>query len=84
MHHVSRIVVVGKADSGENPRWRRRVTVDGEASVACVGRGVAQELQQVVRKLLTPTVESVGVGSDVIDEDSGGGGEDGCRRPSGG
>jgi hypothetical protein len=80
---VSRIVVVGKADSGENPRWWRRVTIDGEASVAGVGRGVAQELQQVVRKLLTPTVESVGVGSDVIDEDSGGGG-DGCRRPSGG
>jgi hypothetical protein len=81
---VSRIVVVGKADSGENPRWRRRITVDGEASVAGVGRGVAQELQQVVRKLLTPTVESVGVGSDVIDEDSGCGGEDGCRRLSGG
>jgi hypothetical protein len=81
---VSRIVVVGKADSGKNPRWRQRVTVDGEASVAGVGRGVAQELQQIMKNLLTPTVESVGVGSDVINEDSGGGGKDGCRRPSGG
>jgi hypothetical protein len=81
---MSRTVVVGRADSDENPRWRRRVTVDGEASVASIGGGVAQELQQVVRKLLTPTVESVGVGSDVIDEDSGGGGEDGRRRSSGG
>jgi hypothetical protein len=37
-----------------------------------------------VGKLLTQTIGSISVGSEVIDEDSGGSGEDGCRRSSGG
>jgi hypothetical protein len=56
---VSRTVVVRRADADENPRWRRRVTVDGEVSVTGVDGGVAQKLQRVVGKLLTQTIGSV-------------------------
>jgi hypothetical protein len=41
-HHVSRTIVVRRADPDENPRWRWRVTVDDEVSVTDVGGGVAQ------------------------------------------
>jgi hypothetical protein len=75
--------VVRRADPNENPRWWRRVTVDGKVPVTGVGGGVAHYLQWVVGKLLTQTIGSVCVGSEAIDEDSGGGGEDECRRASG-
>jgi hypothetical protein len=39
---MSRTEVIRRADPDENPRWRWRVTVDGEVSVTGVGGGVAQ------------------------------------------
>jgi hypothetical protein len=41
MHHVSRTVVVRRADPDENSRWRWRVTIDGKVPVTGVGGGVA-------------------------------------------
>jgi hypothetical protein len=51
--------------------------------VTGVGGGSAQELQQVVGKVLMQTIGSVCVGLEAIGEDSGGGGGDRRRRVSG-
>jgi hypothetical protein len=39
---VLRTVVVRRVDPDENPRWRRRVTVDDKVLVTDIGGGVAQ------------------------------------------
>jgi hypothetical protein len=61
----------------------REVTVDGEAPAANVGRGPAHELQWDVGMVLVLSIGSIHFGLGVTDEDSGGGGGDGCWRASG-
>jgi hypothetical protein len=59
------------------------VTIDGEAPAANVGREPAHELQCDVGMVVMLSIGSIHFGLEVTDEDSGGGGGDGCRRASG-
>jgi hypothetical protein len=59
------------------------VTVDGEAPTANVGRGPAHELQWDMGMVVVLSIGSIHFGLGVTDEDSGGGGGDGCRWASG-